>query len=56
MRPSATCGGRVIAARATLVASLLLAAGCGGLSGLRADRNANPSGPVYDRDTQVAVL
>ena len=35
---------------------LLSAAGCGGMGGLRADRNAGQAGPVYDRDTQVAVL
>ncbi|HVN99933.1 MAG TPA: hypothetical protein VMT49_07820 [Steroidobacteraceae bacterium] len=35
---------------------LLSAAGCGGMAGLHADHNANPGAPVYDRDTQVAVL
>jgi hypothetical protein len=40
-----------------LVASLLLVSSCGGVGALRADRaGANPAGPVYDRDTQVAVL
>jgi hypothetical protein len=40
-----------------LAAPLLLASGCGGLGALHADRGgSNPSGPVYDRDTQVAVL
>lgn len=35
---------------------VLSVAGCGGVAGLRADRNASQGGPVYDRDTQVAVL
>ncbi len=36
---------------------LLLATGCGAVSGLRSPRDAASSaGPLYDRDTQVAVL
>ncbi len=40
-----------------LAASLLLVSSCGGAGALHADRaGGNPAGPVYDRDTQVAVL
>lgn len=39
-----------------LAASALLLAACGGVGGLRADRNNGESRPTYDRDTQVAVL
>ena len=40
-----------------LAAAVVLASGCGGLGALHADRGGgNPAGPVYDRDTQVAVL
>jgi hypothetical protein len=40
-----------------LAAPLALVSGCGGIGALHADRaGGNPSGPVYDRDTQVAVL
>ena len=36
---------------------LLLATGCGAVSGLHSSRaDTGPSRPVYDRDTQVAVL
>jgi hypothetical protein len=35
---------------------LFVAVGCGGVSGLHADRNGGQAGPVYDRDTQVAAL
>jgi hypothetical protein len=35
---------------------LLLAVGCGGGALLHADRSGSQTGPVYDRDTQVAVL
>lgn len=43
--------------RLLLAATLALASGCGGMSALRADHGGGkPSGPVYDRDTQVAVL
>ncbi len=37
-------------------ASLLLAVGCSSVPGLHADRSGSQAGPVYDRDTQVAVL
>lgn len=39
-----------------LAASSLLVTACGGVSGLHADRNNGEPRPVYDRDTQVAVL
>jgi hypothetical protein len=40
-----------------LAAPLALVSGCGGMDALHADRGGGkPSGPVYDRDTQVAVL
>ena len=41
----------------TLAATLMLVSGCGGLGALNADRSGSkPSGPIFDRDTQVAVL
>ena len=40
-----------------LAICLLLETGCGAVSGLRSPRDPGaPTGPVYDRDTQVAVL
>jgi hypothetical protein len=40
-----------------LAAALVVASGCGGMRALHADRaGTNPAGPVYDRDTQVAVM
>ena len=43
--------------RLALAATLALLSGCGGLAALNTDRGGSkPAGPVYDRDTQVAVL
>jgi hypothetical protein len=39
-----------------LAACTALLTACGGISGLHADRNNSEARPVYDRDTQVAVL
>jgi hypothetical protein len=40
-----------------LAAPLLLASGCGGMGAFHSDRaGTSQAGPVYDRDTQVAVL
>ncbi len=51
MRPSA------LRLAGILAACLLCESGCGGATGLRAARDsAGAAGPVYDRDTQVAVL
>jgi hypothetical protein len=41
---------------APIACALLLAAGCGNLSGLGSSRDAARAAPVIDRDTQVAVL
>ncbi len=42
---------------ATVAVCLLLATGCAAVSGLRSSHStAGAAGPVYDRDTQVAVL